>query len=65
MENTEETNQKKNKKQMGSQPGFPGGSVIQNLPANAVDAREAGSVPERGTSPGGGNGNPTPVFLPG
>ena len=50
---------------MGSQPGFPSGSVIQNLPANAVDTREAGSVPELGTSPGGGNGNPTPVFLPG
>ena len=43
---------------MGSQPGFPGGSVIKNLPANAVDAREASSVPGLGTSPGGGNGNP-------
>ena len=43
---------------MGSQPGFPGGSVIKNLPANAVDAREASAVPGLGTPPGGGNGNP-------
>ena len=34
---------------------FPGGSVIQTLPANAGDA---GSIPGSGRSPGGGNGNP-------
>jgi len=33
--------------------GFPGGSVIKNLPANAGDT---GSIP--GRSPGEGNGNP-------
>ena len=33
---------------------FPGGSVIQTLPANAGDA---GSIPGSGRSPGGGNGN--------
>ena len=43
---------------MGSQLGFPGGSEIKNLPANAVGTREASSVPGLGTSPGGGNGNP-------
>ena len=32
-----------------------GGSVVKNLPANAVDV---GSIPESGRSPGGGNGNP-------
>ena len=37
--------------------GFSGGSVIKNLPANARDARDMGSIPELGRSPGGGNGN--------
>ena len=32
--------------------GFPGGSVVKNLPANAEDV---GLIPE---SPGEGNGNP-------
>ena len=35
--------------------GFPGGSVVKNLPANAG---EAGSVPGLGSYPGEGNGNP-------
>ena len=34
---------------------FPGGSVVQNLPANGGDT---GSIPGSGRSPGGGNGNP-------
>ena len=38
--------------------GFPGGSVANNPPANAEDARDAGSVPGSEKSPGGGNGNP-------
>ena len=37
---------------------FPGGSVIKNLPPNAGDARDAGSVPGWGRAPGGGNSNP-------
>ena len=37
--------------------GFPGGSVVKNLPANAGDAGDMGSVPGLGRSPGGGNGN--------
>ena len=37
---------------------FPGGSVVRNLPANAGDARDAGSVPGLGRSPGGGHSNP-------
>ena len=32
--------------------------MVKNLPANAGDARDAGSVPGPGSSPGGGNGNP-------
>ena len=32
--------------------------VIKNLPANAGDIRDTGSVPELGRSPEGGNGNP-------
>ena len=38
--------------------GFPGGAVIKNPPANVGDARDMGSTPGSGTSPGGGNGNP-------
>ena len=38
--------------------GFPGGSVVKNLPANAGAAGDAGSVPGLGRSPGEGNGNP-------
>ena len=34
--------------------GFPGVSVVKNLPTAAGDA---GSVPGSGRSPGGGNGN--------
>ena len=38
--------------------GFPGGSVVKNLPANAKDTGNAGLIPGPGRSPGGGNGNP-------
>ena len=34
--------------------GFPGGSVLKNLPANAEDTS---LIPGPGRSPGGGNGN--------
>ena len=37
---------------------FSGGSVVKILPANAGDARDVGSVPGSGRSPGEGNGNP-------
>ena len=32
--------------------------VVKNLPANAGDTRDVGSVLRSGKSPGGGNGNP-------
>ena len=32
--------------------------MVKNLPANAGEIGEAGSVPGSGRSPGGGNGNP-------
>ena len=32
--------------------------VVKNLPANAGDIRDAGSIPGSGRSPEGGNGNP-------
>ena len=38
--------------------GFPGGSVVKNLPGSAEDTGDAGSAPGLGRSPGGGNGNP-------
>ena len=37
--------------------GFPDGSV-KNLPANAGDVRDAGSIPGSGRFPGEGFGNP-------
>ena len=38
--------------------GFPAGSVVENLPANAGDAGDPGSIPGSERPPGGGNGNP-------
>ena len=32
--------------------------MVKNLSANAGDARDAGSIPGSGRSPGVGNGNP-------
>ena len=32
--------------------------VVKNLPASAGDARDMGSIPGSGRSPGGGRGNP-------
>ena len=41
------------------------GIVVKNLPGKAGDSRNTGSIPKLGRSPGVGNGQPTPVFLPG
>ena len=38
--------------------GFPGGSVVKNLPADAGNARDVGLISGLGRSPGEGNGNP-------
>ena len=43
-------------------PGFPGGSVENNPPANEGDAGIAGSIAGSGRSPGEGNGNPLQYF---
>ena len=32
--------------------------MVKNLPANAGDIRDAGSIPGSGRSPGGGHDNP-------
>ena len=37
--------------------GFPSGTSRKNLPANAGDMRNAGSIPGSGRSPGGWHGN--------
>ena len=37
---------------------FPGSAVVKNLPANAADAGDSGSILGWGRSPGEGNGNP-------
>ena len=44
----------KNKDSTASQAAL----VVKNLPANAADIRDAGSIPGLGRSPGGGNSNP-------
>ena len=38
--------------------GFPGGSVVKNLPANAGEVGDMSSIPRSGRSHGEGNGNP-------
>ena len=38
-------------------PGFPGGSVVKTLPANAGDRGDLGLIPGSGRSIGGGNEN--------
>ena len=38
--------------------GFPEVLVVNNLPANAGNIRDLGSIPWSGRSPGGGHGNP-------
>ena len=42
-------------------PGFPGGSVVKNPPANSGDS---GLIPGLGRSPGVGNGNPLQYCCP-
>ena len=37
--------------------GFPGGTVIKNLPANVGDTRDVGSIPRSRRLPARGNGN--------
>ena len=38
--------------------GFPGSTVVKNLPASPGDAKDMGLISELGRSPGVGNGNP-------
>ena len=38
--------------------------MVKNLPADAGDIRDEGSIPGSGRSPGGGNGNPLQYFCP-
>ena len=45
--------------------GCPGGSVSKESACNTRDIKDMGSIPGSGRSPRKGNGNPTPVFLPG
>ena len=44
--------------QIESSRGFPGGSVVKNLPTNAGAAGNMGSITESGRSPGVGRGHP-------
>ena len=36
--------------------------MVKNLPANAGNMGDVGSIPELGRFPGGGNGNPFQYF---
>ena len=42
--------------------GFPNGTVVKNLPANAGDPREVGLIPGLGRSPGEGNATHSSIF---
>ena len=42
----------------GQYPGFPGGTMVENPPANAGDATDVGPITGLASSPGGGHGNP-------
>ena len=44
---------------------FPVALVVKNLPANAGDIRDSGSIPESGRYPGEGNGNSLQYSFPG
>ena len=39
--------------------GFPGSSVVKDVPANAGEAGDVGSIPGLGRSPEEGNGHPS------
>ena len=43
--------------QLNDPSNFPGGPVAKNLPANAGDTEDMGSIPGSGRPPGEGNGN--------
>ena len=42
---------------LDTEMGFPGVTVVKHPPTNAGDARDVGSIPGSGRSPGEGNGN--------
>ena len=42
--------------------GFPGGTVVENPPANTGDVKDTDSIPGSGRSPGEGNGYPLQYF---
>ena len=42
--------------------GFPGVSVVKNLPASVGDTTDMGSIPGSGGSPGGGNGTHSSIL---
>ena len=44
---------------------FPDGAVVNISPVRAGHERDSVSITASGRSPGGRNGNSTPVFLPG
>ena len=46
-----------------SEGGTLEAQLVKNLPANARDTRNAGSIPGWGRSPGEGNSNPLQYFF--
>ena len=47
---------------MGLKVAFQVAVVVNNMPANAGDTRDACLIPGSGKSPGGGRGNPLQCF---
>ena len=54
----EKRNKKHSKGRICIFSGFPGGSVVNNPPANLGDTLDVGLIPGLGRSSGGGSGNP-------
>ena len=42
--------------------GYPGDTVVKNLPANTGDVTDTGLIPWSGRFPGAENGNPLQYF---
>ena len=58
IDNWSNQSQDGNEQKFKSSHGYQVVLVVKNPPANAGDARDKGSVPRWGRSPGGGHGNP-------
>ena len=50
-------------KSPGKRQGLPSGTVVKNMPANPLDARDVGLIPGLGRFSGGASDNPLQYYL--